>query len=292
MTEQETKELAKEAFYIGWQTTASALYSRFVKRVLLIFFVLVILIGFLLAYHQKKFSSSIFEFGSPTELTGVLFNKPVLCIKVISNKDIFGKSSFITIPLVGYGKHGADGILIELEKENGTTFNQKEITLKGTLLYNDGKLLMQIDANDTPVKKIGKIADTSFSSETKELGTIKVRGEVVDPKCFFGVMNPGYGKVHKDCAIRCILGGIPPVLKVQNEKGEMNYYLIAGPNGEKMNEAVKEFVAEPVEIVANAVQYGDWIILYTTKEKINAISKRELVYPSLQAIACIPNYTK
>ena len=44
-----------------------------------------------------------------------------------------------------------------------------------------------------------------------------VKGEIVDPKCFFGVMKPGEGKPHKDCAIRCILGGIPPVLKVTDE---------------------------------------------------------------------------
>ena len=105
-------------------------------------------------------------------------------------------------------------------------------------------------------------------------------------------MKPGEGKVHKDCAIRCILGGIPPVLRVQNEKGEANYYLLVGPHGEKMNEAVKDLVAEPVEIEARAVQQGDWIILYTGKEKMKQISKRELFFPELQAVACVTNCKK
>jgi hypothetical protein len=105
-------------------------------------------------------------------------------------------------------------------------------------------------------------------------------------------MKPGEGKVHKDCAIRCILGGIPPVLKVQNEKGENNYYLIVGPNGEKMNEAVKNFVAEPVEIKARAIQQDDWIILYTAKEKIERISYAQLQNPNAEIIACAASCIK
>ncbi|MES1218019.1 MAG: hypothetical protein ABUT20_21105, partial [Bacteroidota bacterium] len=92
--------------------------------------------------------------------------------------------------------------------------------------------------------------------------------EIVDPKCFFGVMKPGQGKPHKDCAIRCILGGIPPVLKVADEKGNQNYYLVVGPSGERINEAVKDFVAEPVTITAKVVKYDDWVVLYVNQKGI------------------------
>jgi hypothetical protein len=95
-----------------------------------------------------------------------------------------------------------------------------------------------------------------------------VKGEIVDPKCFFGVMKPGEGKPHKDCAIRCILGGMPPVLKVMDNEGKQNYYLIVGPHGEKMNEAVRNYVAIPVTIHANAVQYDDWTVLYVQNNGI------------------------
>ena len=68
--------------------------------------------------------------------------------------------------------------------------------------------------------------------------------------------------------------------------------LPAGNGGQKMNEAVKDLVAEPVEIEARAVQQGDWIILYTGKEKMKQISKRELFFPELQAVACVTNCKK
>ncbi len=105
-------------------------------------------------------------------------------------------------------------------------------------------------------------------------------------------MKPGEGKVHRDCAIRCILGGIPPVLHVQNEKGESNYYLIVGSNGENMNEAVQDVVAEPVSIEAKVVQQDDWIILYTAKEKINRMSYAQLRDPKIKPLACVPNCEK
>jgi hypothetical protein len=35
-----------------------------------------------------------------------------------------------------------------------------------------------------------------------DLGEVQLTGEIVDSKCYFGVMNPGNGKVHRDCAVR------------------------------------------------------------------------------------------
>ena len=100
-------------------------------------------------------------------------------------------------------------------------------------------------------------------------------------------MKPGQGKPHRDCAIRCILGGIPPVMKVQNEKGETNYYLIVGPNGEKINEAVQDFVAEPTQLDARLVQYDDWIVMYVKdKEAMHRISYLNMIGDDVHAITC------
>lgn len=280
------RETESEAFYIGWQPKAPASFVKHVNKVLLFLFPIALIAGYLLSASQKKFSTANFEFGKLTEVKGIYFNQPAPLLKISA-----GKGGYTTVPLVGYGKHGAETVLLDYEKANNILLNKKELTLKGTLLYSDGKTLMQIDKNDNPVIKVADyIGDLSKDlADKKDLGWVSVRGEIVDPKCFFGVMKPGEGKVHKDCAIRCILGGIPPVLKVQNEKGENNYYLIVGPNGEKMNEAVKNFVAEPVEIKARAVLQDDWVILYTAKEKIERISFAQLQNPETEVIACAAN---
>jgi hypothetical protein len=263
MSEQELnkdKNPRVEAFYIGWMAHAPGILVKHIRKVIAALVVVFVVAGALLAFNQKKFSTASFEFGKLTEIKGIYFNEPVPVIKIVSGKDIFGKISYTSIVLVGYGKHGAATAIKELEEEQHTSFNAKELTIKGTLLYSDGKTLLQVDKNDKPVIHVGD--DAAIRLTKKDLGEQVINGEIIDPKCYFGVMKPGEGKVHKDCAIRCILGGIPPVLHVQNEKGESNYYLLVGPNGEKMNEAVKDFVAEPVKIKARAEQFDDWIILY------------------------------
>lgn len=273
-------------FYIGWMPKAPASFVKLIRKVLFILFPLALIAGLLLASFQKKFATSSFEFGISTKVKGIYFNTPVPMLKVVNGKDTWGNASYITIPLVGYGKHGAETAIMELEKEKNISFNNRELTLKGTLLYNDGKTWMQVSKEENPVIAVGAEADASLSPQQKDLGVQKIKGEIIDPKCYFGVMKPGEGKVHRDCAIRCILGGIPPVFKVMNEKGEKNYYIIVGPNGERMNEAVQDFVAEPVELEARAVQQDDWIILYVKDKGINRVSAISLYKSGNQIASC------
>lgn len=274
-------------YYIGWQPVAPKTYAKHIRKALIALLVIAGLLGVCLAVFQKKFSSGNFEFGQLTSIKGIYLQAPVPMLRVSSSKDIFGNNAYITVPLLGFGKMGADGIIRSLEQEKQTSFNGKEIALKATLLYNDGKLLAQIDSNDHPLLSVEPATPNNSLPETKELGEMTIRGEIVDPKCFFGVMKPGQGKPHKDCAIRCILGGIPPVLRVVNEKGAANYYLLVGPHGEKMNTAVQPYVGEPVAMHVHAVQQGDWIVLYTSENGIQAISKRELLLPGLQTMDCM-----
>jgi hypothetical protein len=261
-------------FYIGWMAAAPKALVQFIKKYLLFIFILVVVLGSLLAISQKKFGTGNFEFGTLTDVKGIYFDKPVPCLKVLNGKDIWGNQSYITIPLVGYGKHGAEGAIRELEKEKNTVMNQKEVTLRGTLLYNDGVTILQVDKNDNANLKIsGEAIPVELLPKVKDLGNSKIKGEIIDPKCYFGVMKPGEGKPHRDCAIRCILGGISPMLAVKNEKGEANYYLLASSDGESINTVVQDYVAEAVELEVRLMQYDDWVVAYlSTKDPIKRYS--------------------
>jgi hypothetical protein len=184
----------------------------------------------------------------------------------MTKQDVLGNSSYITIPLVGYGKFGAEGTITALEIEKNISLDKKEVTLKGSLLFSDGKTLLQIDKNDNPLVNVSTAQQST--SDTKDLGTVELTGEVIDPKCYFGVMKPGLGKPHRDCAIRCIAGGMSPVFYVRNDKGETGYYLMLDENGKKMNDILKDYIAEPVSLTAKAVQYDDWVVLYVNKNAI------------------------
>jgi hypothetical protein len=257
-------------FYIGWMPAAPDSYSKHVRKVVFVIVLLVAILGVTLALQQKKFSTASFEFGQLTEVNGIYQQFPVPSIKVMTQQDALGHVSYITMPLVGYGKFGAEGTIAELEKEKNMRLDKKEVTLKGTLLYSDGKSLLQIDKNDSPLIDVSnEDFPENYGNEIKELGTIQLTGEVIDPKCYFGVMKPGHGMPHRDCAIRCIAGGMSPVFYVRNEKGEANYYLILDANGKRMNDELKDYIADPVSLEARAVQYDDWIVLYVNgKDKI------------------------
>jgi hypothetical protein len=84
------------------------------------------------------------------------------------------------------------------------------------------------------------------------LGEVTILGEMVDSKCYLGVMNPGRTKVHRDCAVRCISGGIPPMLVTGDAT-----YLLVGTDGRQLNQEVLNMVGETIEVRGMAVRSGE-----------------------------------
>lgn len=278
----------KNEFYIGWMAAAPDGFAKHVRKVVTVLIILVVSAGVILSLQQRTFSTSNFEFGQLTEVRGTYQQFPVPSIKVMTANDALGHTSYITLPLVGYGKFGAEGVIAVLEKGKNTRLDNKEVTLKGTLLYSDGKTLLQIDENDDPLINVSEAGAKTMAPLIKELGTVQLTGEVLDPKCYFGVMKPGHGKPHRDCAIRCIAGGISPVFWVRNEQGEANYYLILDADGKKMNDDLKDHIADPVSLTAKAVQYDDWTILYVNKDSIKRTGGLSWFKQHDETIACGP----
>jgi hypothetical protein len=77
------------------------------------------------------------------------------------------------------------------------------------------------------------VVDESRTKPSAEalLGTAALTGELVDTKCYFGVMRPATGKVHRGCAVRCLSGGVPPGLLVRDASGNGVVVLLVGGDG-------------------------------------------------------------
>ena len=97
--------------------------------------------------------------------------------------------------------------------------------------------------------------------QTVALGKQTFEGEIVDSKCFLGVMNPGQLTPHRACAIRCISGGVPPVLLVRQKDGPAVYLLLVSADGKPVNKQVLNMVAEPLEITGDVERQGELLIL-------------------------------
>jgi hypothetical protein len=270
----------QDDFYIGWLPKAPGTFAKFVRKYLYALVLVVIAVGIALAIFQKQFSTATFEFGKITTVKGTYSAFPVPHLSVINEKER------TMIPLVGYGKSGAAGIMHQLEQEIAAPIENKEITLKGQLMYGDGKVIMQVDKKENPLLSVSM--DEKGRSASKDLGNLSFTGEIVDPKCYFGVMKPGEGKPHKDCAIRCILGGIPPIMAITNRKGERNYILLTKSDGTRINEQVKDFVAVPSIVSGHAIQYDNWIVLQVNEIKNTTVSINNSTKRSL-AISCRPS---
>jgi len=104
---------------------------------------------------------------------------------------------------------------------------------------------------------------------TTDLGAVTLTGEIVDSKCYLGVMNPGQGKVHRDCAALCLNGGIPPIFVTTDGTEQL---LLVGLDGRALGrDALREFIAEPIRIQGQLVKTGSARLL-----KINPATLRHM----------------
>jgi hypothetical protein len=96
------------------------------------------------------------------------------------------------------------------------------------------------------------------AASVTNLGAVTLTGEIVDSKCYLGVMNPGRTKVHRDCAARCISGGIPPALVTSD-----GFYMLVGGDGRPLNHELLQWVAETIEVHGNLERSGEALTLRT-----------------------------
>ena len=105
-----------------------------------------------------------------------------------------------------------------------------------------------------------------------------LEGEIIDPKCYFGVMKPGKGKIHRSCAVRCISGGIPPVLSSTDNNNISQYFLLTDTNGNPINEAVLPFIGKPSKITGIVEKMEDWFVFKIDPKDIVLIDKKSSIY--------------
>ena len=92
---------------------------------------------------------------------------------------------------------------------------------------------------------------------------VELTGEIVDSKCFLGVMVPGSGKTHKECASLCLRGGIPPALYVQDRTGHSSLLLLVGPTGEPVGASAVQAAGEAISLTGSIQRRGGWLVLRT-----------------------------
>jgi len=185
-------------------------------------------------------------------------------LKVISpdNKQI--KSILLT----NYLKFGAHDLLDHFETNSGYGLSANYLKVRGTLIYYDGATVLELTDKENSVIEVTN-RENKYEVKIESLGTVSLRGEIVDSKCYFGAMNPGYGKTHKSCGSLCIAGGITPVFVVLNESGESNYFIILGENGQPINSELLPYIGDQLTLTGEIARYDDWHVVFVNPKNIS-----------------------
>ena len=189
-----------QPFYIGYLAQAPAGVARFTKMAA--GSVLLLAAGLMsgLAVAQRTFGPSTYEFGTERTVVGTVRTSPVPVVEVADSGAVVRRYL-----LAAAGKFGAQKVV--------APFDGRRVRMTGQLAYRgNGRLLeiASVTATDGPPAPIEPPVD---------LGSFHLDGEIVDSKCYLGVMNPGLGKTHRGCAARCLSGGTTPLFAVRNFEG-------------------------------------------------------------------------
>jgi hypothetical protein len=225
---------SESEFFVGYLPMPGGL-KMVVRRVVIALGGLAVAAAAVLVAGQRPFPASNFEFQQYREFKGALITEPYPALLI--------PGQGLPWLLVGPGKHGV-GDLRE--------FNGREVRLRGERIFRGEDHVLELQPGSLTA---GEAAGSLLALD--DLGTVQWTGEIVDSKCFFGVMNPGNGKVHRDCAARCIGGGIPPVFLVRDASGRSMTVLLG-----RWHQQMLDHVAEPVTIRGRLVRSAGRLTLY------------------------------
>lgn len=236
---------ADEEFYVGYHPTAPRRLGRWLIAVAGMVGAGVVLVGVILTSAQRGFAASTFEYGHRRIVEGWISELPYPML-VVPRPGTTGSQNTSRYILAGEGKHGAADLVRGLDG--------RAVKLDGTLAWRDDQVLLEIARQSLPPAT--SVLPPRVGDADEVLGPAVLDGEVIDPKCALGVMNPGTSKPHRSCAARCLSGGLPPMLLVRDSAGGSTYYFLVGSGGRPLRAEVLAFAGEAVRVSGVVSQRG------------------------------------
>lgn len=217
----------KTEFYVGYLPKMPGRLGAFTRHVVGGLLLFGVVLAILLILGQQPFPAASFEWGEYRSYEGDVYLWPAPIL-------VHDDARYL---LVAPGKRGVADFL---PKQEGL-----RVRLQAARITRDANSMLELAPESIEVLPPVRGAQQTPSVD---LGSFEVTGQIVDTKCYLGVMNPGSGKVHRACAVRCISGGVPPALLVRDANGESVLLLMRGSDGRALNREVLDFVAETIRV--------------------------------------------
>jgi hypothetical protein len=217
-------------FYIGYEPTMPPRLVPRVRAAGIALILLAVSIPLVLVLAQQRFSSGRFEYGRTRVFEGRLVEFPYPALDVPGAVPSF-------YWLVGPGKHGAAALVRGLDG--------RAVRVRGTLIERDGDAMLQVEGGGLePLRG----DDAPKPSVPVRIRTLTVAGELVDSKCHLGVMKPGEGPLHRDCAVRCLIGAVPPFVVVRGDNVDARRFALVDERGAPFYSDFSSLAGRPLTI--------------------------------------------
>lgn len=245
----------ERAFYVGWQPHAERDTARFARSAAALLVLGALAAGALWAASQRAWQPALFEFGVVRDFEGVYQRAPVPHLRVARPGADAGQTRWL---LVAPGKHGGD--------ESWSGFDGRRVALRASLVHRGEGTMLEVAPGT-----LRELGPGLAAAAPQPLGRVSLQGEIVDSKCWLGVMNPGNLRTHRACATLCVRGGIPPLLVVRTPDSGLRQAVLVGPGGETVNEAVLDLIAVPVAVEGELERHDDLYVLRVDPATIRPI---------------------
>jgi hypothetical protein len=237
-------------FYIGYRPEAPRRLARFVFRLVLAIAVVVFLLDLALVTGQKRFPAAAFEYDKPQSFRGTVRETPLPSLVMSLPSATLVLPETRSYLLVAPGKHSAAPLVAGMDG--------RQVEFTGRLIYRESGTMIEIAPGSL---RVG--GPSPLRPPVTPLGHVTLTGEVVDTKCYLGVMNPGQGKPHRDCASLCLRGGIPAGLAVYVGQGKTDLYLLLDAGDRPLGRALLQHAGEKLTLTGEAFRAGDQLYLRT-----------------------------
>ncbi|MCX8473199.1 MAG: ferric reductase-like transmembrane domain-containing protein [Sediminibacterium sp.] len=257
-------QLSESPFYIGWKNIIPKTHFRFAVLYPLVVLVFMITSAIIIVLNEQKIAQV--NYINPYSITGKIISEPFPALIQKSGKDIYGNPNFTVFPIVNAFKFGADSVIANFFNKENINRNQI-VTIAGAATQRDKHQIIELTEglnSITPTKSL----DTEETKLILIEKNIRLSGEIIDPKCYFGVMNPGEGKPHKACATLCISGGIMPVFSYLNNNNKKCYAVIKSNQQPLLFPQIKDFIADPIAVKGDLYSFYNWQVFIIQPQSI------------------------
>ncbi|HKQ48952.1 MAG TPA: hypothetical protein VJZ71_12850 [Phycisphaerae bacterium] len=246
MPEQPAPDVSSDELYVGYLPVPSR-QRHFLRRVAPLLVMVLIIAGVTWALTFRSPGNAVWDTSGVRTFEGVLYEHPYPMVR-IADEAITGGAR--TMLLVNQGKHGA--------AVTASGFDGRAVRVRGFTLERADQRLLELETEkiETLSPESGASLYGRLEPTIAKKGSHTLRGEIIDPKCYCGAMKPGEGKTHKECAVLCISGGIPPMFADRSHE-PAKLYLLADPRGRAVDERILPYVADDVEITGEIEERGD-----------------------------------